>query len=93
MWAPNGQQPRVELGYSFEEEDQAWLFKVYIPDGIKDLITAPDSGYSTFLKYFTNYYDAGTRVYIQDVSREGDNSVLRFISGKDSRYWFTVHLG
>lgn len=93
LWAPKGPQPRVELGYSFVEEDQAWLFKVFVPDDIKALVTSPDSGYSAFLKYFTNYYDADTRVYIQDVSREGDNSVLRFISGKDSRYWFTVHLG
>lgn len=91
LWAPgNGFTPRVELNYTFDKEADAWLFKVYVPKEVKQVVETSGTGFSEFVRYFTNYFDANTRVYIQDVSPRHDNSVLRFISSKDSRYWFTV---
>lgn len=91
LWSPDNSYPSVEISYSFDEEAGAWLFGVYVPDAAKQVVETSGTGFSEFIRYFTNYFDPDTRVYIQDVSDAHDNSTLRFISSKDSRYWFTVH--
>lgn len=74
-------------------EDNTWAIEgIFVNDYNKPFVEQPGNGFHEFAVYFTSYFDKDNKIYIEDISEKGDNSYLRIVSGKDSRYWYTVHL-
>lgn len=58
----------------------------WIPN--KDLYGTEGNGFREFVYYFSDYFVKDNLVIVEDLG----NKYIRFISGIDSRVWFTCHL-